>query len=167
MREVYPNIFVGDDTSAMSRLAADTNGWHILHAAKERWHRSFVGYSGRGAPKDSPEYLYARRGNRMALNMVDAKSPEFFSKKMIEAGLLFLDEGYKKGKKLLIHCNRGESRGPAVAMLYICKYLIGPALDGAESISFEQAEATMKESYPLYAPGEGIRGHLRDYWEEY
>jgi len=165
--EIYPNVFVGNDADAEQLLAAyNPEEWFVLHCAKEKWHREMVGYTGRGCPKDSQEYLFARRGNRMALNMVDAKSPEFFSKEMITAGLDFLEEGYKAGKKLFIHCNRGESRSPSVAMLFVFKLILDnrPAF---YEITFEEAEAEIRQVYPAYAPADGIRGHLMQYWGEY
>lgn len=170
MVEIYPNVFVGNDDDFYNlkkehipgrEIDQPVDDWFVLHAAKEPHHRQFLGYVGRGAPKDSPEYLFARRGNRMALNMVDAKSPVFFSKEMIEAGLNFLEEGYKAGKKLLIHCNVGESRGPSMAMLFVFKRII----QGEDT--FDEAEIEMKRVYPAYNPGEGIRGHLMQFWSEY
>jgi len=162
MIEIYPKIFTGNDNDALEVLSMPEDDWYILHTAKEPYHRAFLQYVGRGAPKDHPEYLVARRGNRMALNMVDAKSPEFFSREMIEAGLNFLEEGYKAGKKLLIHCNQGESRGPSVAMLFIYKRIIDPETE--TFTPFGNAEEKMKCSYPAYNPGEGIRGHLMKFW---
>lgn len=168
--EIYPNVFVSDQASAEGLLATcnkeEKEEWFVLHCCKEPFHRNMVGYTGRGCPKDSPEYLFARRGNRMALNMVDAKSPEFFSKEMIEAGLDFLEEGYKAGKKLLVHCNQGESRGPSVAMLFVFRRKLynKPKF---YKITFEEAESEMKRIYPAYAPADGIRGHLMQYWGEY
>lgn len=162
MLVIYPNVYVGNDIDAEKLLAIyNHEEWFILHCAKEKWHRQFVGYVGRGAPKESPEYLFARRGNRMALNMVDAKSPMFFSKEMITAGLDFLEEGHKAGKKLLIHCNVGESRGPSTAMLFVFKRIL------KNNATFEEAEKELKQIYPTYNPGEGIRGHLMQYWDEY
>jgi hypothetical protein len=147
MVEIYPNVFVGNDDDFYNlkkehipgrEIDQPVDDWFVLHAAKEPHHRQFLGYVGRGAPKDSPEYLFARRGNRMALNMVDAKSPEFFS-----------------------NCNQGESRGPSVAMLFVFKRIL------KNNATFEEAEAEMKKVYPAYNPGEGIRGHLMQYWGEY
>jgi len=184
MIEIYPNVWVGSQEDAEELLAVSNSllvkdalisgndvkakeivgypeNWFVLHCCKEPYHRKMVGYTGRGAPKDSPEYLFARRGNRMALNMVDASSPRFFSKEMIDKGLDFLEEGYKAGKKLLIHCNRGESRSPSLAMLFVFKHILK---NGA---TFDEAEAEMKQIYPAYAPADGIRGHLMQYWNEY
>lgn len=161
MIEIYPNVFVGNQADAELILNMVADDYFILHAAKEPFHRQMVQYVGRGAPKDSPEYLYARRGNRMALNMVDAKSPKFFSKEMITEGLDFLEEGYKAGKKLFINCNQGESRGPSVGMVFVFKRIL------KNGSTFEEAEAEMKKIYPQYMPNDGIRGHLQQCWNEY
>ena len=168
MVEIYPRIFCGSDADAYALLVTDNlDEWTVLHCAKEKWHREMVGYTGRGAPKEHPEYLFARRGNRMALNMVDAPKPEFFSPEMIKAGLDFLEEGFKAGKNLLVHCNQGESRGPSVVMLYVYKYHVDHAIGDSGPVSFEAAEAEMRRIYPAYNPGEGIRAHLMRYWGEY
>lgn len=68
MKEVHKNLWVGDQSDWLI-IEPNSRDWMVLHAAKEPWHREFVGYSGRGAPKDSPEYLWALRGNRLALNL--------------------------------------------------------------------------------------------------
>lgn len=168
MIEIYPNVWVGDQNATILSYNEDPfeNEWYVLHCCKEPYHRQFVGYISRGAPKDHPEYLFARRGNRMALNMVDAPKPEFFSPDMIKAGLDFLEEGYKAGKKLLIHCNQGESRGPSVAMLFVYRRILHNE-DAALSLTFAEAEAEMRKIYPVYNPGEGIRAHLQQCWGEY
>ena len=176
--EIYPNVFVGDENDYLNlgkehipgrNIDQPTGDWAVLHCNKEPHHRQFVGYTGRGAPKDHPEYLVARRENRMALNMVDAKSPQFFSKEMIISGLNFLDECYKAGKKLLIHCNLGESRGPSIGMLFVLKRAV-PLDEKEQQIpieTFEDAEVSFKQVYPSYNPGEGIKGHLQQFWSEY
>jgi hypothetical protein len=172
MVEIHPGIFVGSDEDYLGlekeyipsrNIDQPINGWAVLHCCKEPYHRQFVGYRGRGAPRDYPEYFFAIRGDRMALNMIDAPSPNFFSFEMITAGLGFLfEKRCLQGKKLLIHCNLGISRGPSIAMLYINTYV-----KDAPRVSFEQAEAEMKSIYPAYNPGEGIRGHLRRFWYVY
>jgi len=155
--EVYKDVFVGDGGS----LGIVAENCFILYCAKEPWHRQMVGYVGRGAPKNSYEYLFARRDNRMALNMVDASNPKFFSKEMILAGLNFLEEGYVARRKLFIVCNQGESRSPSMAMLFVFKRIL------KNGTSFEDAEIEMKRVYPAYNPANGIRGHLQQYWNEY
>ena len=97
MIEIYPNVFVGNDEDYLNLekehipgrdIDQPTGDWCILHAAKEPHHRAFVQYAGRVSQRltrislcppwqqDGTEY-----GGR--------KSPEFFSKEMITAGLDF------------------------------------------------------------------------------
>jgi len=70
MIEVYLNLFVGDQSDYEINVATQ-EGWAVVHACKEPYHRQALGYRVRGAPKDHPEYLVARRGNRLILNIVE------------------------------------------------------------------------------------------------
>lgn len=161
MIEVYPNLFVGDQSDYEINVAAQ-EGWAVVHACKEPYHRQALGYRGRGAPKDHPEYLVARRGNRLILNIVDANDPAFFAKEMIDAALDFIDEALAKGLKVLVQCNQGESRSPSIALLYMAA-----RLGALPTESLESAEEQFKAIYPNYYPKLGIRGHLRQYWQQY
>ena len=57
MKEVYPNLFVGTELDYENNKALFDN-WCVVHACKEPYHRNALGYTGRGAPKDSLYYLY-------------------------------------------------------------------------------------------------------------
>jgi hypothetical protein len=161
MIEVYPNLFVGNQDDYDFNVSRQ-ECWAVVHACKEPYHRQALGYSGRGAPKTHPEYLVARRGNRLILNVVDADDPAFFAKSMIDQALDFIDEHINSGQKVLVHCNLGESRSPAIALLYMA------ARRGAlPTESLEAAEQQFKHLYPAYNPKPGIRGHLNQYWREY
>ena len=48
------------------------HGFGLPASSHATYHRQALGYRSRGAPKDHPEYLVARRGNRLILNIVDA-----------------------------------------------------------------------------------------------
>ena len=117
MIKVDNNLFVGDERDYEFNVSRQ-DGWAIVHACKDPYHRQALGYRTRGAPKDHPEYLVARRGNRLILNIVDANDPSFFAKEMIDQALDFIDKSLSNGKKVLVHCNQGESRSPSIA-LYI------------------------------------------------
>jgi predicted protein tyrosine phosphatase len=170
MREVYPNLYCGNDQDWLNLekefinstfVDQPTQNWAVAHAAKEPNHRQFVGYTGRGCPKESSEYLWAERGNRLALNIVDAPKPEFFAKEMIDKALDFIDEKLKAGYKVLVHCNQGESRSPSIVLLYLIKK--GIIIDE----TLEDCEAEFMKIYPEYNPGAGIRGFLKEHWREY
>lgn len=164
MREVFNNLFCGDEHDCKNVCLQ--NGNHpehlaILHACKEPFHRQFVGYTGRGCPKDSPEYLWAERGNRLALNMVDAPKPEFFAKEMIDKALDFIERKLNEGLKVLVHCNQGESRSPSLCLLYLIKKGI------IKGETLEDCEAEYLKIYPEYNPGNGIREFVKMNFKEY
>ena len=161
MIEVYPNLFVGDQIDYELNVIAQ-KGWAVVHACKEPYHRRALGYRGRRAPEDHRERLVARRGYRLILNMVDARDPALFAKEMIDAALDFIDEALAKGLKVLVHCDRGESRSPAIALLYMAA-----RLGVLPTESLEAAEEQFGTLYLSYNPKPGIRGHLHQNWHRY
>jgi hypothetical protein len=161
MIEVYPNLFVGDQQDYELDVA-NRDGWAIVHACKEPYHRQALGYRGRGAPKDHPEYLVARRDHRLILNIVDANDPAFFAPEMINAALDFIEEALTEGRKVLVHCNEGRSRSPAIALLYMAS-----CLNALPTASLQAAEQEFRILYPSYAPKPGIRGYLTQHWDRY
>lgn len=161
MLEVSPQLYVGDEGD-YEREVKHQDGWCVVHACKEPYHRQALGYSGRGAPKDHPEYLIAPRGNRLILNLVDAPLPEFFSTEIFDAALAFIDNSIKSGKKVLVHCNEGFSRGPSVALLFLAS--VSKAIPNT---SHDEAEQAFIKLYPAYSPKSGIRGFLRNNWARY
>ncbi|MFA5322134.1 MAG: dual specificity protein phosphatase family protein [Smithella sp.] len=170
MKEVFENLYCGNDNDwhGLEKecvpgrdVDQPTNGWAVLHACKESHHRQFLCYTGRGAPKDSPEYLWAERGNRLALNIVDAPSSIFFSKDMIDKALDFVEQKLGEGLKVLVHCNEGFSRSPSICLLYLIKHGI---ITGE---TMEDCEAEFLKIYPEYNPGAGMRGFVKEHLKEY
>lgn len=172
MREVFNNLFCGKEFDFEQKMICfaeisteiyipQLKGWAVVHACKEPFHREFVGYTTRGCPKDSPEYLWAERGNRLALNIVDAPKPEFFDKSMIDKALDFIDEKLKAGFKVLVHCNQGESRSPSIVLLYLIKKGI------IKGDTLEDCESEFMKIYPEYNPGAGIRGFVKEHFAVY
>lgn len=161
MIEVDRNLFVGDERDYEFNVSSQ-NGWAVVHACKEPYHRQALGYRSHGAPKDHPEYLIARRGNRLILNIVDANDPSFFAKEMINQALDFIHESLLKGEKVLIHCNQGESRSPSIALIYLAS-----RTDVLSKDSLEEAEKKFISLYPLYNPKPGLREHIRQNWDIY
>ena len=161
MQEVTPGLHVGSQKEYETQFAE--NGIVVIHACKEPYHRRYVGYTTRGCPKDSPDYLYADRGTRLALNMVDARQPEFFAHEMIEKALDFLQEQHMKKKRYtMIHCNEGKSRAPGLALLYMATQGLLPP------DSYETAKNRfIQNGYVQYEPGEGWNKHLRQNWSYY
>lgn len=162
MFKVTERLYVGSLDDLRNFLFLENpEDFYILYCTKNPSHKDMVGYEGKSCPKDHPEYLVARRGNQMALNMVDAPSPKFFSKEMITAGLDFMEEGYNKGCKVLICCNKGQSRSPSMAFLFMATRL--KELFGDFSDSF----AMFRHLYGDYMPADGIYFHMLENWNEY
>ncbi len=159
IREVYEKLCCGDINAYPPAL--DMSKWSVVHACKDPMHRNVVGYTGRGCPKDNPEYLWAERGNRLALNIVDAPSSLFFDKSMIDKALEFIEQKLSEGLKVLVHCNQGESRSASICLLYLIKHGI------IKGETFEDCEAEFMKLYPEYNPGAGMRGFVKEHWKEY
>ena len=160
MREVFDGkLFVGNQADYENGNFNDE--WAFCLAAKEPFHRSVIGYTGRACDKSHPEYLMALRGNRLILNLVDAPKAEFFDKGIIDAALAFIDARLNAGFRVLIVCNKGESRSPSICLLYLIKhrFIIGETL--------EDCEAEFMKVYPEYMPGAGMRGFVKEHWKEY
>lgn len=161
MIEVHQNLFVGNLSDYDFEVSVQ-DGWAVVHACKEPYHRRFLNYKTRGAPKGD-EYYLAQRGDRLALNIVDAPDPAFFSKdEMIIPALDFIDDALSRGLKVLVHCNQGESRGPSIALLYMAA-----RLGALPSESLEAAEEKFRSIYHFYNPKFGLREHLRQNWMSY
>ena len=159
MKEVFPNLFVGTESDYENNKAL-LDKWCVVHACKEPYHRNALGYTGRGAPKDSPYYLFLYDDNQhLVMNIVDANSPLFFSDELINEAINYCLNGLKTGKKVLIHCNQGESRAPSIALLLLRKLDI-------YQCSFEDAVTDFKKRYPLYDLKTGIYQYIQSRWEK-
>jgi len=176
MREVTKNLFCGSEQdfyssllctdgpvkSEMELLMYMPEGWAVVHACKEPFHRMALQYTGRGCPKEHPEYLWSERmGNRLALNIVDAPRSLFFDKSMIDKALDFIEQKLGEGLKVLCHCNEGFSRSPSLCLLYLIKH------DIIKGDTLEDCEAEFMKVYPEYNPGAGMRGFVKEHWNEY
>lgn len=160
MREVSEKIYVGNQADYENGVFIPSE-WAFVHACKEPHHRNLLRYKTRGAPKDHPEYLWAERGNRLYMNIVDAPKSFFFDKGMIDKALDFIDEKLNQGLKVLIHCNEGFSRSPSIVLLYLIKHGF------VQGDTLEDVEAEFLKLYPEYNPGTGMRGFVKENWNYY
>ena len=174
MKEVYPGLYVGsqDDidefaeimNERINKMIAVTQQpqFYIVHAAKEPWHRKAVGYTTRGAPKNHPEYLWARRTQRLALNLVDVpeSKAQYIPDELLREAVDYIHWAHQeKNKPVFIHCNEGKSRAPSIALLYLLKHtqLFEPC------DTFEEVESFYKTLCPSYEPN-GIREKVKEFW---
>jgi hypothetical protein len=157
--EVFRNLFVGsqEDEATVRR----ESGWYVVHACKEPYHRQALGYTGRGAPKDHPEYLVAAREGRLILNLVDADNVAYIPAEIIDAALVAIHQNISS-LRVLVHCNHGFSRSPTIALLYMAKFT-----DRFRSTNSETAIQEFRRIYPAYAPAGGMAEYVRLNWGKY
>jgi hypothetical protein len=156
--EIHPGLFVGHQGD-YEYLVAGQQGWAVVHACKEPYHRELLGYMGRGAPKAHPEYLIAVRGDRLYLNLVDVDDPAYIHEELVEAAIAFIHEKLTAGKKVLVHCNQGESRGPGIALLYILRHTTV-----LPTTSLDAALRAFQAMYPRFSPSGGVAGYIAEHW---
>lgn len=89
MVEIHHRLFVGSQHDYEQNIRFQP-GWRIVHACREPYHREALGYRGRSAPKDDPEYLVALRGDRLILNLVDVEDPAYIPKEIMDRSLVFI-----------------------------------------------------------------------------
>ena len=83
-----------------------------------------------------------------------------FTEPIITTALDFIEKKIEE-KNVLIHCNLGFSRSPALALLFLAKRK--GVLNNA---SYQKAKTEFIKIFPNYLPGIGIDSYLNLYWSE-
>jgi protein-tyrosine phosphatase len=120
-----------------------------------------LGYKGRGAPKDSEEYLIAERGNELCLNLIDADDPNYIPAEIILTAIEEIQYQLGEKRTVFVHCNEGKSRAPAIVLMYLTLENI------IEEPTYEEAVKVFKEVYPLFEPANGMDEFMRSVYSEY
>lgn len=159
MEEVYHNLYVGNDEDY--EKTKDKKDFAFLRPCKygDGGHQQALGYHTLAAPEGKTKYV-ARKGNLMALNLLDLHDPHYINSDMIESGLEFIKDQLADGKKVLIACNHGHSRGPSIALLYLRSI-------GEMPHNLGMSERVFSALYPEYDPKQGIRQYLRWHWSDW
>lgn len=159
MIEVAKNLFVGNQND-YENLVKFRNDFSVVHACKEPYHRKALGYSGRGAPKNHPEYLIARRGSRLILNLIDVDDPNYIPEEIIFKAVNFIEEELSHSKKVLVHCNQGESRGPGIGIICFARS------KSVSDLPYNSVRKEFEKVYPMYNPSLGINRFLELHWKK-
>lgn len=159
MIEVIENLLIGSQLDYENNVKFQLN-WYVIQACKEPYHREALGYSGRAFSSTHPEYLIARRENRLILNLVDGNDHRYFSSEILDTALDEVDKNINDNR-ILVHCNQGCSRSPMIGLLYMVRKGRLP------SSSFLEAEIEFSKIYPPYNPAKGIRDFAIMNWSKY
>lgn len=149
MEEVYEDLFVGADRSC-TRMA-DEEEWAVVHACKHPCHQRAVGYEG-NLRQNHLEYLVVKRDTDLYLNLVDMdrKLSHQYTEPIVLAALDFI-EGHIDTGPVLVHCNKGMSRSPALALVYLATRA-GTIPD----TSYMAAKEAFNDRYTAFDPGRGV-----------
>jgi hypothetical protein len=156
MVDIYDGLYVGDDTD-YEKIKSNSD-WRSARMCKygPDGHQQTLGYKSLSAPKGK-NYLSAEKDNRLAVNILDLDDPQMIPFECIKIALDYIKEQLEKGKKVLVACNSGHSRGPSTGMAFLRSI-------GELPYHFIKSENIYKVLYPNYDPGIGIRQLLREHW---
>lgn len=155
MQEIYERVIVTNDLSC----TRGNDEVAVIHACKSPCHQGAVGYRGK-LPSTHPNYLVLEQEYNLFLNIIDPPVPLFMPPLFTEF-LAFANKHWSQGRKLLIHCNQGESRAPSLAMLFLAKGVFA-----IPDTSYEVARSEFEKLYPRYNPGKGIETYFSKNWTQ-
>lgn len=124
--EVYPNLYVGSKMDVEFGVYPEgIPDFHpsIIHACKYPCYRDKVGYVSCPALSSSnKDYFYIEEEKDLYLNIVDADDPKYFPTILFTKAFEFINKHIDDKSGVFIHCNRGGSRSPGIAMMYMMLY---------------------------------------------
>lgn len=155
MKEVFRNLYIGNDADCAA--CAKNSDFAIVHACKT-CHQKALRYT-KSLPQTHPNYLVYENGNHLFLNLVDM--PNEFSPKFTHpiflAAICFIGKNIAD-KKVLIHCNQGQSRSTSIGLVYL-------AIAGVISKdTYQNAVKDFINIYPEYIPGNGAMLYTKNNW---
>lgn len=106
-------------------------------------------------------YLIKEEPGHIYLNIVDmAHLSHEFTYPIISAAVNFMKDKIDTCQ-IIIHCNQGVSRSPALALVFLAKIL-----NEISKESYDLAKDDFIELYPPYCPGIGVDNYLRKHWND-
>ena len=131
-------------------------GEAMVHACKYQCFHKKAGI----VTKKSPNYLGVEESRQLWLNLMDSEEPAF-RVSSFQRFLAFARRWHAAGKRLVIHDNKGKSRAPSLALLFLAKIT-----EELPNTSYDDAYDGFERICPDYKPGAGIEQFLREHWKE-
>ena len=153
MIEIHERVFVANDLAC----SKGNSGLAVVHACKT-CHQRVIGYSG-NLQKTHPNYLVLEQDYDLFLNIIDPPAP-LFMPQLFTSFLSFATKHWGEGKRLLVHCNKVESRAPSLALLFLAK-----SLSVINKTSYQSARKDFEIFYPQYKPGQGVEIYFIKNWD--
>ena len=149
MQEIIKNkIFLGSKKDYLENEFNESE-WAFVHIGKELFNKF--------KESDHKGVLYTNK-NHLYLSWLDVPEKSEFDKASLEAVFNFIDS--HKNLKVLVHCDYGQSRSPAILMAYLSKR--------TEFLpkTFYKAVTKFKEIYPDYFFTGGITLFIKSFWND-
>lgn len=157
MVEVSKNLFVGTVDEYDKNIRHGSEFYSAI-MAKEPFHRSAVGYSARGCPKENPEYFIARRNRCIICNLIDVADMKYIPDEIVIEAVTYIRSMLCAGNKVFVCCNQGHSRSPMTALMALaCEVPYN-------SLEFEKAYKKFEEIYTGLDASEGIYNYAKEKW---
>ena len=156
MKQISPNVYVGDDADYEKHK--DDKDWAFVRCCKygPGGHQQTLGYSTLAAPEGKNKY-WVRRSNLLALNLLDLDDPNFVPTEAIQVTLDFIRDNVDDNK-VLVACNAGHSRGPTIGLMWLRTI-------GRMPYSFIHSEKVYRNDiYRNFDPAPGIEQFARMHW---
>lgn len=155
-QRIINDFYVG---SLQDCFREERENWSVVHACKDPCHKDAVGYR-KDLPESHKNYLKYEEGSHLYLNLIDPDVRPLFYPSSFDTALEFISDKIDDNK-ILIHCNKGLSRSPSIALLYLANE------EMIDSSSYKSAwEEFQDKYYPNYEPSGGIRKFLNRNWAE-
>lgn len=163
LKEVTPHLYIGDLLACSRGVISPGHALLIqphatIHAAKDPCHRVAIGYFGKNLAPTHPDYLYKEVGTDLFLNLIDPPTP-LFQIQTFWTAIRFIKK-HIADLPVIVHCNLGLSRSPALILAYAAHVGIAP------KESYEQAYEWLKSVYADVSFGKGIDTYLEGHWED-
>lgn len=155
---VAENLYVGN---TIGLAFTNKKEWAIIHSCQS-YHYSIFNWNLYNRPKkEDPNYLVYEYNNELSLNWVDGDAHlyEWYGYSGFSNILNFIDK-HIKNRKVFIHCDKGESRSPTIALLYMAKRMAM-----ISNNSYLEAYTDFLKLYHLYRPG-GIAKYVENNWDK-
>ncbi|XP_036402216.1 dual specificity phosphatase DUPD1-like [Megalops cyprinoides] len=112
VNEVWPNVFIGDEKTALERHNLEKMGMtHILNAAEGKWNNVATG----------PDYYSGMNIDYYGVEAEDV--PTFNLSEFFYPAAKFIDHALSNpNNKLLVHCVMGRSRSATLFLAYLMIY---------------------------------------------
>lgn len=154
MERLVKTIFVGTDLDCFEKESV----WAVVHACKHPCFERAL-HNGAYCPGPQSKRLSRSWENDLYLNIVDGPM-DCFRREVFSDFLDFATKHFEAGKKLLIHCNRGRSRAPSLALLFLAQHSFLK-----DTQTYRAAEQQFLKIHPSFLPGAGIRSFLIQNWD--